>query len=88
MRTYARINSGTVAELLTTGQDITQLFHPSLHWVDVTGKPVEVGWVTTVTGFAAPTPPTASGPAPVTLAKLQAQLAELTARVATLTPNT
>jgi hypothetical protein len=88
MRTYARITSGTVAELLNTGQDVTHLFHPSLHWVDVTGKPVEVGWVTTVTGFAAPTPPTASGPAPVTLAQFQAQLAELSARVAKLTPKT
>jgi hypothetical protein len=88
MRTFARVNAGTIAELLTTGGDITHLFHPSLHWVDVTGKPVEVGWVTTVTGFAAPAPATAAGPAPVTLAQLQAQLAELTARVAKLTPNT
>jgi hypothetical protein len=80
MRTFARINAGAIAELLATDQDITRLFHPALHWVDVTGKPVEPGWLTTATGFVAPPPlPTAS--APVTLA----QIAELTARVATLT---
>jgi len=88
MRTYARIDKaapgvdagGTVAELLTTDQDITHLFHPSLHWVDVTGKQVEVGWAMTATGFS---PPPAAAPGP----PAQAQLAELTARVAKLAPQ-
>jgi hypothetical protein len=86
MRTYARIAAGVVAELLVTNQDITRLFHPSLHWVDVTGRGVEVGWVMAANGFAAPPPPPASPPAPPTIAQLQAQLSELTARVAKLTP--
>jgi hypothetical protein len=85
MRTYARINAGAVAELLATDKDITRLFHPSLHWVDVTGKQVEVGWVMTEQGFD---PPPAAAPAPPSLAQLQAQLAELTARVAKLAPQT
>jgi hypothetical protein len=86
MRTYARINAGAVAELLSTDQDITRLFHPSLHWVDVTGRGVEVGWLMTANGFTAPPPPPASPPVPPTIAQLQAQLTELTARVAKLAP--
>jgi len=87
MRTYARINAGAVAELLATDKDITHLFHPSLHWVDVTGKQVEVGWVMTEQGFAPPPPPPAAAPAQPSLAQLQTQLAELTARVAKLAPQ-
>ena len=54
MRTYARIESGAVAELLATSQDITHLFHPALHWVDVTGKTVEIGWLMSGEGGFAP----------------------------------
>jgi hypothetical protein len=54
VRTYARIASGAVAELLATDQDITHLFHPALHWVDVTGRQVEVGWIMQDSGFAPP----------------------------------
>jgi len=88
MRSYARINAGRVAELLATDQDITRLFHASLRWVEVTGKPVEVGWVMTANGFAAPPAAPAAAPAPATVAQLQTQLAELTARVAKLAPQT
>jgi hypothetical protein len=87
MRTYARIDAGAVAELLSTDQDITRLFHPSLHWVEVTGRMVEPGWVMQPSGFipppAAPIPP----PLPPTLAQLHAQLTELAARVAALAPK-
>ncbi len=86
MRTYARIQSGAVAELLATDKDITHLFHPSLRWVDVTGQKVEVGWVMTNTGFAPP-PAAAPQPQPQTLTHLQTQLNELTARVAALAPH-
>ena len=83
MRIYARIESGAVAELLATGQDIRQLFHPSLHWVEVTGKPVEVGWVMSDQGFTPP-PPAPSEAMQPTLAQLQAQLNDLAARLAAL----
>ena len=86
MRTYARIEAGAVAELLATDQDITHLFHPSLHWVDVTGRQAEVGWVMKDNGFAAPPAPPAT-PAQPTLAQLQAQLNELATRVAALAPH-
>jgi hypothetical protein len=88
MRTYARLNAGAVAELLTTDQDITRLFHPSLHWIDVTGKPVEVGWLMAGNGFSPAPSAAAATPAPPSLAQLQTQLAELTARVAKLAPQT
>jgi len=84
MRSYARIDAGAVAELLATDQDITRLFHPSLHWVDVTGLGVEVGWVMAGSGYSPPPPPPAPPPAQPTLAQLQAQLTELAARVAKL----
>jgi hypothetical protein len=87
MRTYARIESGAVAELLATNQDITHLFHPALHWVDVTGKTVEVGWLMSSSGGFAPPPPPKPQPVQPTLAQLQAQLAELSARVAALAPR-
>ncbi len=86
MRTYARIASGAVAELLATDQDITHLFHPALHWVDVTGRQVEVGWIMQDSGFAPP-PLAPPQPAQPTLAQLQAQLSELAARVAALAPH-
>jgi hypothetical protein len=86
MRTYARITAGAVDELIVTDQDITRLFHPSLHWVDVTGRGVKVGWVMAGDGFAPPPPPQAAPPAQPTLAQLQAQLTELSARVAKLAP--
>ena len=83
MRIYARIESGAVAELLGTDQDITELFHPTLHWVEVTGQPVHVGWVMSDQGFG---PPSAAPEAPMqpTLAQLQAQLNELATRLAAL----
>lgn len=44
MKTYARIERDTIQELFTTDSNIKELFHPSMHWVDVTGltpKPSE-----------------------------------------------
>ena len=89
MRTYARISvgAGAVAELLSTNQDITRLFHPSLHWVDVTGREVQLGWIMQPGGFVPPPPGPTPPPMPPTRAQLHAQLTELSARVATLAPK-
>lgn len=38
MKTYARIEDGQVAELFQTDGDISQMFHPSLVWMDVTNS--------------------------------------------------
>jgi hypothetical protein len=83
MKTFARISRGTVAELVTTAEDIMMLYHPSLQWVDVTGQQVAVGMLQSASGFTPPLPPAATI-APATLAQLQAQLQALTAQLATL----
>lgn len=44
MKTFARIQDGTVAELFSTGRDIRELFHPSLQWV-AASEGAQVGWL-------------------------------------------
>jgi hypothetical protein len=84
MKTYARLEDNVVKELFTTDSAICSLFHPSLIWIDVTGKVMEVGWVRVEGGgFAAPPPPE-PGPAIPTLADLVAELADLRATLAQL----
>ena len=86
MKTYARIENRVVAEIVTTAGNIGSLFHPSLHWVDVTGQAVQVGWVQSDNGtFASPPPslPAATVPPP-NVAELLAELTALKAQVAQL----
>ena len=83
MKTYARVDAGVVAELYWTDMASEGLFHPALRWADVTGLPVQVGWVEADGGFAAP-PPAADVLSPPTLGALQTQLAALAAQIATL----
>jgi hypothetical protein len=57
MSIYARIEECKVMELLETDGDITQMFHPSLIWVEVPeGVPVEQNWVCVDGAFSAPAP--------------------------------
>ncbi len=81
-RTYARIENGTVAELLTSAETPQTLFHPALHWVDVTGQGVAVGWREAAGSFTAPPPPAPA--APPSVAELKQQLAALALQVAAL----
>ena len=83
MKTFARISGGVVLELLQTSADVTGLFHPSIHWVDVTGTAVQVGWVESGTTFAPP-PAALAPPAEIapTIAELQAELSKLSTRIA------
>jgi hypothetical protein len=84
MKTYARIQDGLVAELLTTEGDITGMFNPALVWVDVSSRPdVAENWQFDRTNFSPPSAPPTS-PATATIAELQAQLAALSAQLATL----
>ncbi|MEE5118069.1 DUF4376 domain-containing protein [Pseudomonas alliivorans] len=62
MKTYARIDNGKIFELLETGGDISQMFHPDLLWVAVPdGISPLAGWVATQKGkgwdFSAPLTP-------------------------------
>jgi hypothetical protein len=84
MKTYARIQDARVAELFATDGDITSMFNPALVWVDISSRPdIVEGWTYDGAAFAPPPapPPTASGP---TIAQLQAQIAALSAQLATL----
>jgi hypothetical protein len=87
-KTYARIDAGQVAELLQTEAHPSQLFHPTLRWVEAKGPGVAVGWIEGAEGLAPPKPAPAATPAPAplpTLAELNARVIELAAEVAALT---
>ncbi len=84
MKTYARVQDGLVAELLKTDGDITSMFSPSLVWVDVSSQPnIAEGWNFDGTNFTPPSPPPPQSPVP-TIADLQAQIAAISAQLATL----
>lgn len=84
MKTYARIQEGRVAELLTTGGDISTMFHRDIIWVDVTSvNGIAVGWEYDGRHFSAPSAPEPASSS-VTLSGLQAQLALLSSQLATL----
>ena len=84
MRTYVRIQDGLVAEILETDLDITQLFVPTLVWVDISSQPgIRDGWRYDGKGFVPPCNPP-SAPQVPTVLELQAQLATLSARIVAL----
>jgi hypothetical protein len=84
MKTYARIQAEHVAELLSTNQDITAMFHRDIPWVEVTSvNGVAVGWKYDGQHFLPPTAPESTA-SPVTLLELQAQLAALSSQLAAL----
>lgn len=56
MKTYARIQAGLVAELITTDANIAELFHPDLVWVDVGGAQPAPGWTYAAGEFSPPAP--------------------------------
>lgn len=65
MRRYGRVDQDRIVEFFETDGDISQMFHPSIIWAEVTNNPeVQLGWVATKTDgvwtFAeyVPPPPT------------------------------
>jgi len=85
MKTYARIQSGRVAELLTTLVEPGNLFHPSLVWVDVSKvSAIEAGWSYDGDQFAPADPPQPIASSSGSIAELQLRVAELSARIAAL----
>lgn len=84
MKTYARIQDGVVAELLTTDADIAEMFHPELTWLDVTTVAgIVEGWTLAGTTFSPPQPAAPQAAIP-TLADLQARMAALSTELQTL----
>jgi len=55
MKTYARIEAGRVAELITTDGDIKEMFHPDLVWVEAPSG-VEQGDTYAAGAFSRPAP--------------------------------
>jgi hypothetical protein len=88
MKTYARVENHVVAEVINTTGDIVQMFHPSLVWVEVTGKGVQEGWMQNSDGTFAPPPaaaaPAAAAPPPPSVAELLTELTTLRSQVAQL----
>lgn len=89
MKTFARLQDGLVAELVTTEHPIHTLFHPDMVWLDVSGEPaVTTGWISdgrTVNRPAVQEATPASTPDPLAeLAGIRTALAALQARVAAL----
>ena len=87
-RVYARVASGVILELLQSSINPTKLFHPALHWTDVTGQPVQVGWTQTASGFAPPVVASAVASVMPSVAELQAEIKLLSAKIAALPPAT
>lgn len=84
MKTFARMQDGRVAELLTTDMDIRTMFHPSLVWQDVTAVAgITVGWRYDAGQWFAPEPASAPTAAP-SLTDLQSRLAALSAQIAAM----
>ena len=55
MTRYARIEQGSVREVVETAGRIEELYHPDLLWVELQGKPEVVpGWVVGPDGFSPP----------------------------------
>ena len=81
MTNFARIEAGTVVELVGTEVDISSTFHPSLDWREVDAK-VQIGWCRNETGFEVPPPPSAMPPFQPTLSELEAEFKTLAARFA------
>ena len=83
-QTYALIVNGVVQQLLSTDQDIANLFAAGLQWVPVANPAgVAAGDLFDGTNFTAPAAPVAPAPV-VTLADLEAQLASLQTAIAAL----
>ena len=87
MSTFARLENSVVMEMLTTTANIATLYPPSLQWIDVTGKTVQVGWAEQSDGTFAAVAQAASEPIPATLQQLQAEIAALKAQITALQPH-
>ena len=90
MTIYARVQDGTVMELLElpAGIDIGTLFHPSLTWIALKGAQIQnviPGYTYDGSSFTAPAPlPEPEPAAEPTKAELLAQIAALMAKVEAL----
>lgn len=81
MKCFARIEAGTVVEMMTTQAEPSKIFHPLLHWIEADDT-VEIGWLATETGFEPPLPTVAVPQPEPDLSQLQVDLNALIAKFA------
>lgn len=78
MKQYARVEDGTVEEIINRSDtfDMSNAYHPSLVWVEITGiVPIpQEGWIQTGEVFEAPSPPPLPQPSPLNAEELYAML--------------
>ena len=72
-----------VAELFVTEREMAELFHSGLSWVEATGQAVAEGFRHDGGAFLPPSPPEPEATVP-SIAELQAQVAELSAKLVAL----
>ena len=81
MKQYARIDGGTVREIISRSNAfaMSKAYHPSLVWIEITGVvPVpQEDWLYDGTNFSAPLPPPPPPPKPDPGDELDAALAAL-----------
>ena len=89
MTMYARVEQGVVRELLETEQQIEELYHPDLLWVDVADmQGVYPGWVVGDAGFAPPEAEVVvSATQVVDVAELARRIGELQEQIRMLVPD-
>ena len=87
MNTYARIQNGVVAEIISTAADPATLFNPALIWEPVSQSAVTVGWTYANGSFSAPVPPATPTLTLPSLSQLQAELTTIQAQIAAMTPS-
>ncbi len=86
LKTFARLEDGTVAEIFRTAVDVSELFHPAVAWRNITEHPeVKIGWTHDGASFSPPSDVTA--PTPPSLAELQAQLNAIEAQIGRVTTD-
>ena len=84
MPTYARIQDGRVAELVTSSSNIDQMYHPALRWMNVSSVTgIAEGWSYDEVTFLKPAPQAITAHQ-MTIAEMQAQLATLTVQLRVL----
>ncbi len=89
MTRYARIEQGSVREVVETTQQIEDLYHPDLVWVELRGRPeIVAGWIVQPDGFSAPEIEQAPAVAPViNIEELARRMDELQEQLRNLGPG-
>ena len=85
MTRYARVEQGSVREIVETDRRIEELYHPDLLWVELQGRPEVVpGWVVGPDGFSPPEAERTAVVPMIDVAELARRVRELQEQLRTL----